>query len=203
MLIGLDFDNTIVCYDKAIALLAEEMFELPKGLPRSKLALRDYLRDAGREEEWTIFQGELYGPGMNYAQPYEEARETMGTLTKQGHELVIVSHRTRKPYKGNQYDLHLYARKWIRERLRGIGGLGEEDKNNVFFLETRAEKIKQIRRLSCDAFVDDLPEVLIAQDFPEDTIPILFKPDKERHSQGENSYVIIKSWSALKSLLQA
>jgi len=201
MRIGLDFDNTIVCYDQAIALLAEEMFELPEGISRSKLALRDFLRNAGREEEWTNFQGELYGPGMRYAQPYEEAKETMESLTRDGHELVIVSHRTKKPYKGNQYDLHLYARKWIRERLKGIGGIGKQDKNKVFFMESQAEKIEQIRRLSCDVFVDDLPEVLTAKDFPRDTTPILFQPDKERHNRGRNMFAIINSWSALNSLL--
>ena len=47
MLIGLDFDNTIVCYNEAIALLAEELFELLAEVPRTKLGLRNYLRGAG------------------------------------------------------------------------------------------------------------------------------------------------------------
>jgi len=80
MRIGLDLDNTIVCYCQAIALLAEEMFELPGEVPRSKLGLRDHLRAAGREPEWTAFQGELYGPGMRYAQPFEGAIATMQQL---------------------------------------------------------------------------------------------------------------------------
>ena len=75
--LGLDFDNTIVCYDAAIEVLAEEMFDLPPEVPRTKLGLRNYLRAEGREPEWTVFQGELYGPGMRHAQPFEGAIETM------------------------------------------------------------------------------------------------------------------------------
>ena len=36
MIIGFDFDNTIVCYDNAIARLAEQRFDLPHDLPRTK-----------------------------------------------------------------------------------------------------------------------------------------------------------------------
>ena len=33
MRVGLDFDNTIVSYDEAIARLSDELFELPEELP--------------------------------------------------------------------------------------------------------------------------------------------------------------------------
>ena len=85
MLIGLDFDNTIVCYDEAIARLADELFDLPPDVPRTKLVLRDFLRRAKREPEWTAFQGALYGPGMAYAEPFEQALETMQALKDMGH----------------------------------------------------------------------------------------------------------------------
>ena len=80
MLIGLDFDNTLVCYDEAIIRLADKLLKLPPDLPRTKLAIRDYLREANREHEWTAFQGELYGPGMSYAEPFEHSVETMQVL---------------------------------------------------------------------------------------------------------------------------
>jgi phosphoglycolate phosphatase-like HAD superfamily hydrolase len=117
MRIGLDFDNTIVCYDNAIARLADELFHLPEEVPRTKLGLRDHLRSEGRESEWTAFQGELYGPGMRYAQPFEGAITTMQELTADGHNLTIVSHRSRFPYAGRRYDLHQAAQEWIATRL--------------------------------------------------------------------------------------
>ena len=87
MLIGLDFDNTIVCYDRAIAHLAETLPDLPADLPRTKLTLRDFLRRSNREPEWTAFQGSIYGPGMTFADPFAQALEVMQTLKDMGHSL--------------------------------------------------------------------------------------------------------------------
>ena len=117
MLIGLDFDNTLVCYDEAIIRLADKLLKLPPDLPRTKLAIRDYLREANREHEWTVFQGELYGPGMSYAEPFEHSVETMQILKTAGYSLCIVSHRSFTPYAGPAYDLHAAARAWIDENL--------------------------------------------------------------------------------------
>ena len=175
MRIGLDFDNTIVCYDKAIELLAEELFELPKGLPRTKLALRSFLITEGRELEWTAFQGELYGPGMHYAEPFERAIETMLRLVAKGHELMIISHRSRHPYAGPPHDLHAAARSWVKKHLQSLG-LFIGGSATVSFLETRDEKVACISEFTCHAFIDDLPEVLQSPGFPAETLGILFDP---------------------------
>jgi hypothetical protein len=179
VLIGLDFDNTIVCYDKAIARLADELFELPTHLPRTKLALRDFLRQTNREPEWTAFQGALYGPGMTYAEPFEQALETMQALKDMGHSLCIVSHRSLRPYAGRAYDLHLAARTWVDEWLANSGLIANE---RVHFHEMRGQKIAAIRDLGCDAFLDDLPEVLEDEHFPSACWAILFDPERS-HAQ--------------------
>ena len=123
MLIGLDFDNTIVCYDQAIAILADELFDLPPNISRTKLGLRDYLRSENREPEWTAFQGELYGPGMKYAVAFQGAQSVMKQLKSLGHRLEVISHRSRYPYAGTQYDLHKSARAWIANNLLNETGL--------------------------------------------------------------------------------
>jgi len=198
--LGLDFDNTIVCYDDAIALLAEELFDLPPEVPRTKLGLRDYLRGADREPEWTAFQGELYGPGMRYAQPFEGAVETMMQLVTAGHELVIVSHRSRRPYYGEQHDLHGAARCWVADRLQSAR-LFCEDNDSVNFLETRHEKLVRIAELGCKAFLDDLPEVLGAPYFPATTTGILFDPSgTTRKTEGKRC---ITAWSELRGVIDS
>ena len=200
MRIGLDFDNTIVCYDQAITLLAGELLELPNGLPRTKLALRDFLRAAGREKEWTAFQGELYGPGMRFAEPFEGAISTMQHLVARGHELLIVSHRSRRPYAGPPHDLHAAARQWIAERLQSselFGSMG--DTNYAYFYETRDKKVDAISELGCEVFLDDLPEVLSAEGFPRTTLGILFDPSKPAWHYKESNSEIISSWTELKS----
>ena len=198
--VGLDFDNTIVCYDAAIAILAEEIFDLPPEVPRTKLGLRDYLRTEGREPEWTVFQGELYGPGMRHAQPFEGAIETMLQLVAAGHELVIVSHRSRRPYAGEPPDLHAAARSWVAERLQSTG-LFAEDNSSVNFLETRQEKVARIAELGCQAFLDDLPEVLADPGFPASAAGILFDPSGG--SETLEGHRRISAWSDLSERLES
>jgi hypothetical protein len=202
MRIGLDFDNTIVCYDQAIALLAEDLFELPPNVSRTKLGLRDFLRAAGREPEWTAFQGELYGPGMRYAQPFEGAIDTMHQLVAEGHELVIISHRSRRPYAGPPHDLHAAARGWVADWLQGsglFGGVGDDA--YVHFLETRDQKVEMITHLCCDAFLDDLPEVLSPPGFPSAASGILFDPADLRGACEDSDPIRISSWVQLPANL--
>jgi hypothetical protein len=196
MLIGLDFDNTIVNYSDAIARLAKERFELPKDLPVNKVSLRDFLKSEGREGEWTEFQGELYGPGMRYAETYPGALDTMRDLKACGYRLVIISHRTKLPYAGRPYDLHASAMEWVTARLSSQHLLS---KDAVYFLETRADKIGMIASLNCEVFVDDLPEVLGDPKFPNLTKGILFDPD-DVNSDFQGNYKI-RSWKELSTHL--
>ena len=198
MLIGLDFDNTIVCYDEAIKRLSEEMFDLPPNVPRTKLGLRDHLRHEGREPEWTAFQGQLYGPGMRHAKPFDGAVDTMQHLAAEGHRLVIVSHRSQWPYAGPPYDLHAAAQDWVSQRLQASGLFTD---GAVHFLVTREAKVAKVAQLGCHAFLDDLPEVIAAPGFPQGTVGILFDPEEQMAAQpGQRR---ISTWAQLPATLAA
>jgi hypothetical protein len=201
MRIGLDFDNTIVCYDAVIEELADELFDLPPEVPRTKLGLREFLRSEGREHEWTAFQGELYGPGMRQAQPFEGAIETMLHLVEQGYELVIVSHRSLRPYAGEPHDLHAAAHGWVEDRLQSVGLFTTKNVAAVNFLETFDQKIAMIGHQSCKAFVDDLPEVLTDTGFPSSTIQILFNPFENSKRRINERNLAISAWHQLPPLL--
>jgi len=201
MIVGLDFDNTIVCYDQAIVKLSQSITDLPSSISRNKLGLRDHLRATGREGEWTAFQGTLYGPGMELAEPFEGALETMLQMSADGHRLVIISHRSRYPYAGPLYDLHTAARTWVAQRLQSLGLFSStlDHENAVNFLETREEKIAMIGKLACDVFLDDLPEVLNDEHFPSRTMPVLFDPTRE-HVAKANTY-LLNDWQHLPKIL--
>jgi hypothetical protein len=196
MIIGLDFDNTIVCYDEAIARLADELLNLPETVPRTKLGVREHFRDRGREDEWTAFQGVLYGPGMQHAQPFAGCLETLKGLTAKGYSLSIVSHRSARPYAGPAYDLHDYARNWVSRHLLEDGLIKADA---VFFHETREQKVAQIGQLGCVLFLDDLPEVFAEPGFPHATQPILFDPEERAKPDGH--YWVAHDWRTLPSLV--
>jgi hypothetical protein len=197
MLIGLDFDNTIVCYDQAIARLADEMFDLPKELPRTKIAVRNFLRNANRELDWTTLQGSLYGPGMAYAEPFEQVAAAINELKDAGYSMCIVSHRSRQPYAGPAYNLHRAAKEWIEKHLTKFGLIPNDQ---AFFNETLKEKLAKIESLGCKFFLDDLPEVLGDPSFPKFCKPILFDP---KASHVGLTLPRISSWEQLPNMISA
>jgi len=172
MRIGIDLDNTLADYRRPLeALCAKHGLSGPHADP--KLTLRDYLRGAGREEEWTRLQGELYGPLMSDALLFEGANEFFGRCRLHGASCHIVSHRTRKPISGSDYDLHQSARLWLERQ--GLGAV------SAHFEETKSQKIERISALDLDVFIDDLPEILLDPGFPAGTKRILFDPG-DRHA---------------------
>lgn len=192
MLIGLDLDNTIVCYDRVFARLASEAGLSEHVVGSGKLAIRDYLREQDREDEWTIMQGKAYGSRMHEATAFEGALEFIAAACGDGHELCVVSHRTKQPFLGESADLHASALGWLRER--------EVDrKARIFLEETAAAKAARISDLGCEVFVDDLPEFLGRPDFPAKTKALHFCPGDRRESGG---FKTVASWADIaKSLL--
>ena len=189
MKIGFDFDNTIVCYDEAIEILSEKL-DLPSKLQRNKLSIRDYLKSQNRENEWTEFQGTLYGPGMQHAKPYEFFIEIAQYLKNHQHELFIVSHRSKFPYSGEKYDLHQFAEKWLNVKINENLLI---EKNKIFFLDTLEKKILKIGELKIDLFIDDLSEVINHELFPLKTKSILFDPDNKKNNVNRR----ISKWEQL------
>jgi len=176
MILGLDFDNTIVSYDEVFHRVAVEGGHVPAGLPVSKEAVRNFLRTAGREEVWTEMQGTVYGSRMAEARAFDGALETIASIKAQGHRVIIVSHKTRFPFLGERHDLHAAARGWLEAHgffdPRGLGFQGSD----VFFESTKEEKLARIAREACTHFVDDLPEILTHPLFPPGVEKLHFAP---------------------------
>ena len=186
-----------MCYDQAIARLADELLNLPEGVPCTKLGVRNYLRGVGREDEWTAFQGALYGPGMQHAQPFAGCLDTLRGLTAEGHSFCIVSHRSARPYAGPAYDLHDCAHQWVARHLLEEGLIKADA---VFFHETREQKVARIARLDCALFLDDLPEVFAEPGFPHAAQPILFDPEERAKPDGH--YWVAHEWRSLPGLVE-
>jgi hypothetical protein len=197
MHIGVDFDNTIVSYDTLFHKVAAEQAAIPAGLPRSKLAVRDYLRSVDKEHIWTEMQGYVYGARMDEAEAYPGAVEFLRWAAGQGVAVSIISHKTRHPYIGPKYDLHVAARGWVDRHLRDDAGRALVQAQNVHFELTKEEKLRRILTAGCDHYIDDLPEILLAEGFPKSTQCILFDP--ESHHGPAPRITCMRSWADVLS----
>src|SRR5215510_9369504 len=102
MRIGIDFDNTIACYDGVFHKAAVERGLVPVDLPSDKTSVRDHLRRAGREPDWTELQGYVYGSRMDLVACYPGFSDFARNAVRAGHELIVISHKTRYPYLGER-----------------------------------------------------------------------------------------------------
>jgi len=177
MRIGVDFDNTIICYDEVFPAVARERGLIPIGLPESKGNVRDYLRKSGKEEAWTELQGFIYGNRLEEAKPFPGVLEFFRHCRRNRVPIFIVSHKTRYPYRGPEYDLHGAAYRWLEQRWFFDPDRIGISREQVFFEPTKEDKISRIARLGCTHFIDDLPEFLLEPALPPEVTRILFDPN--------------------------
>ena len=201
MHIGVDFDNTIVCYDGLFHRVCRERGLIPADVPVSKSEVRNYLRRINREDDWTEMQGYVYGARMSEADPFPGVLDFFQTCRAKGINVTIISHKTRYPYLGEKYDLHQAALGWLE--LQGFFdpkriGLPRE---KAFFELTKQAKLERIGACGCTQFIDDLPEFLMEPAFPAAAQRVLFDPNE--HYPDAPDYVRMKDWSAVTKALTA
>lgn len=198
--IGVDFDNTIVCYDELFHRVAVEQGLMPATVPANKSAVRSYLEERGQGDVWTELQGYVYGVRLPEASVFPGVLEFFGRCIRSGLALCIVSHKTRYPAKGPPYDLHQAGHQWLE--MRGFYdpkkiGL---PRDRVYFELTQLDKVNRIAQAGCSVFIDDLPEVLNREGFPGNVRKILFDP----HGQcaKEESLHHTASWTEIEQLIR-
>ena len=195
--LGLDFDNTLTNYDSLFFKLALEKKLVPTTLEKSKLAVRDFLRDSNKEREFTLLQGEVYGKRIFEAKQSEGMFKALKKLKKEGIKIYIVSHKSKNPYLGPKYDLHDSAMKWLeRNQFFSLEGLGMS-KDNVYFELTKESKINRIEILGCTHYVDDLPEILILLN--KNIKKIHYNPTKKLSY--ENKFENLFDWENINQIL--
>jgi hypothetical protein len=176
MLIGIDFDNTIVCYDKVFHKAAVEQGLIHEGVSTNKGSIRDFLRAGGKEDQWTRLQGIVYGDYIKHVPPFPGVVDFFKSCKAAGIRISIISHKTKHPFLGDKHDLHAAAKRWLEDN----GFHGEEfgvSKADAFFELTKQDKLKRIKDEGCTDFIDDLPEFLLEEKFPIRTKRHLFDPN--------------------------
>tara|TARA_B100000700_G_scaffold331081_1_gene461273 strand:+ start:3783 stop:4388 length:606 start_codon:yes stop_codon:yes gene_type:complete len=195
--LGLDFDNTLITYDSLFHKIALSQGLIPDTIKKNKTSIRNFLRENGQEEKFTLLQGEVYGARINEADQAVGMLSALGNLSIYNIELFIVSHKTKIPYIGPKYDLHNSAEKWLeRNEFFSQEGLAIS-RNNVYFELTKEEKIKRISTLNCTHYIDDLPEIL--EIINSNTQKILYDPLNTHEKL--NKFIKLKDWKDLNEVL--
>jgi hypothetical protein len=179
MKIGIDFDNTIACYDisfKEIAMAEGMIADNWNGV--GKTELRNHLRRMPEGEKlWMKLQGLAYGKFMFRAEMMPGVARFLLKCRSREHEVFIISHKTEYGhFDQEKISLRKQALKWMEAKRFFDTYYFDIKKENVFFSDTRQEKVSKIAKLECDYFIDDLPEVFEEAMFPGDTQKILFNP---------------------------
>lgn len=198
MHLGVDFDNTIVCYDALFHRVAREQNLIPVDVPVNKSDVRNYLRRVDNEVAWTEMQGTVYGGRMREATPYPGVLDFFQACRKAGIPTSIVSHKTRHPFLGEKYDLHAAAIAWLEQ-----SGFFDAERiglprARVFFELTKAAKLERIGQCSCTHFIDDLPEFLSEPGFPTTVQRILFDPNQLYAD--EHRFLRLADWAAARRM---
>ena len=176
LVIGVDFDNTLVVYDELFWNMAVERGLIPPALPRGKREIRDAIRRLPDGEiHWQRLQAAAYGPRIAEARPAAGAVDFVRRCRSAAVRLVVVSHKTELAgYDETNTNLRAAALGWMRaEGFFARGGLALDD---VYFGATRAEKIAHLTRLGCTHFIDDLEETFNEESFPANVMKILYAP---------------------------
>lgn len=198
--IGVDFDNTIVCYDALFHRVAREQGLIPADVPVSKGAVRDHLRAIGQEDVWTAMQGDVYGKRMLEAHAFPGVLDCLRRLVQVSIPVFIVSHKTRHPYLGPKYDLHEAALAWMTQQgIFDPSSVGLP-RAHVFLELTKQAKLQRIAALQCTHFIDDLPELLGDTEFPSGVERLLFDPNDQFL---DSPCQRLASWSNLGGLMAA
>jgi hypothetical protein len=179
--IGIDFDNTIICYDALLFRLAVERQFVPPTARPSKKYIRDQIRTLpDGDVEWQQLQAVMYGPAIGEAVLTPGVAGFIRRCRQRGRPIFIVSHKSAFSNLGkSRVSFRDAASRWMRDhgffRPDGLG-LSETD---VFYETTREDKVARIAALGCTHFIDDLEETFLERTFPSGVCKILYNPHGE------------------------
>lgn len=197
--IGVDFDNTIACYDQVFCDVALATGLVTHGYGSSKADIKTQV--LGRTDgdlDWQRLQGQIYGRYMLQAEMFPGFYEFLYLSKLRGHKIFIVSHKSEfGHFDEDRIPLRDQALRWLQvNKFFDEDGLAL-DIQDVFFESTRADKIRRIRDLGCTHFIDDLNEVFEEPLFPGEVQKILFRPN---HSESQDPLTITSTSSSWREV---
>lgn len=174
MVIGLDFDNTLVDHRTSIRMAAVDAGWISEDFPADKTRIRDFLRVQRGNDAWTELQGLAYGPGIRHARLFPGVRDFLERCRSRGLEVHVVSHKSERSAIGN-FELRGPALEFLACQNLTTGPVPLLEVGRIHFASTRPDKARRVASLGCTHFLDDLPETFEEPEFP-DIARFLFHP---------------------------
>ena len=199
--IGVDFDNTIACYDKAFSEVSSFLGLKTGEHHVSKNEVKaQVLLGANGDKDWQRLQGKVYGKHILLAKVFAGFYEFLCLSRIRGHEIFIVSHKSEFGHFDEEYvPLRDQALLWLKENRIYLFNEYSIGRDNIFFESTREDKIERIREIACTHFIDDLPEVFRETLFPENIQKIWFCPSGDKVK--DLAKFAVGSWRELTNML--
>ena len=124
--------------------------------------------------------------------PSEKFITFLNWLIDNKHDIFIVSHKTQSIKINNKNcNLREPAKKWIEKNIPIF------NKERIFFESSAIAKIRKIKSLNLDFFVDDLITILNHRQFPLVTKKILFNSNLYKL----NKIYIASNWDEVKKYI--
>ena len=197
MKIGVDLDNTIICYDTVFAHVARTLGYGCDGAI-TKNSIKAWFKNKEMDYKFTEIQGLVYGKYIEHADLFSGVRDCLEAWSVQQHEICIVSHKTKYPIIGEKIDLRMAAKNYLIDA--GILKQGSIPVKNLFFESTVSSKLLKISKLNLDVFIDDLSTILNANEFPSLTRKILFDPKQK--TKEVSSFSIATDWLEIATFIK-
>jgi thiamine kinase-like enzyme len=203
MEIGIDLDNTIISYDKSFAIVGKVLGLIPVEWYGSKLEVRDYLRNSlDGETKWQRLQGKVYGRYLHLSELYAGVYRFLWRCKRKGFSIDIVSHKTEF---GHYDEEKISLRKAAIDFLKNSGLYLENNKEsivrNIYFHNTKEEKVERINKENYFYFIDDLTEILKHSLLNNDTRKILFDPNLAYSKFPEERIEIATTWAEIEDFI--
>ena len=190
--IGIDLDNTIICYDVAFQLAAKKFGLFLNGDGYSKKNLRDCIRQKkGGEVQWQRLQSHVYGEGIDNAHVFTGFHRFLWRCNQSGIEVEIVSHKTEYGhFDEDKISLREKANTFLSNNLIDNNFLIVD---KITYTNTKDEKLDYIKSNNFDFFIDDLIEIIEELTLISDYQSILFSSKISKNVKS------IESWPKIEN----
>jgi len=197
MRIGIDFDNTVINYENVFYRYGVMNNLVPGNIEKDKTVIRDYIRKKFGDKYWTELQILVYGEKISEAKVEDGFEKFVKKCRDENIPVFVISHKTEYDALGMGVNLREKAFSWMEENnffSKDNLGFKRED---ICFAERKSEKIERIKGLSCTHFIDDLIDIFIDKNFPEDVMKIYYAKNGVDSDFNLKNFYIFKNWSEI------